>query len=395
VCDINKKSIIPMYNSLNFKKTLNNVISIKIISSEIPNIILKDIFINNTNNNFYWENLMDNECYNITIPHGNYTYCELAVIMQNLIKKVKRNINKYYINIYDYNEMDINFNKNLNLFEFISYNIFILPKCIFKIVNCDENDCIITIEHKNHNLSIGDIIYIDNAIDHEFLKSDYINSINGHVITNIINDKYYEIKIYNINKINQTLHTCGGCEIKLKTRISFRLLFNKNNTIGQIIGFKNIGNASSITLFSNQLNNYVIKNTESYIGNIDNLYINKDFNKCNNEYLECNNEYLECNRYILLLCNNFNHCINTNDINYFYKFQLNDNNCNTLYNTYVNTPITINPPLNKLSKLEFKFIYPDGSDYIFYNQNYSFTIEITTVNNYPENTLLNPLVAKI
>ena len=51
--------------------------------------------------------------------------------------------------------------------------------------------------------------------------------------------------------------------------------------------------------------------------------------------------------------------------------------------------------MNKLSKLEFKFIYPDGSDYIFYNQNYSFTIEITTVNNYPENTLLNPLVAKI
>jgi hypothetical protein len=344
------------------------------ISSEIPNITIEDIFIDDTNNNFYWENLIDNGCYNIKIPHGNYLYCELLSVMQDLIKKVKRNINKYYINIHDCNEMDIKFNKNLNLFEFISYNVFILPKCIFKIVRDNNNDCIVTIEHINHNLSIGDTIYISNSLDYLFLNSIYINSIEGHIITNIIDDKYYEIKIYNINEIDEKIDTHGGCEIKLKTRISFRLLFNRDNTIGKHIGFKNVGNSHSITPFSKQLDNYVIKNK-------------------NNFY----HHYEYKNRYILLLCNNFNYCSYLNDIQYFYKFQLNDNGNNnlTLYNTYVNTPITINPPLNKLSKLEFKFIYPDGTNYNFYNQNYSFTLEITTINNSPENTLLNPTIARI
>jgi hypothetical protein len=94
--------------------------------------------------------------------------------MSILIKKVKRNINKYYKNIYNYNEMDIKFNKNLNLYEFISYNIFILPKCIFKLIKCNQNDCIITIEHFN-GLDSLECIFVTSVEPIEDSHSKFIN----------------------------------------------------------------------------------------------------------------------------------------------------------------------------------------------------------------------------
>jgi len=66
-----------------------------------------------------------------------------------------------------------------------------------------------------------------------------------------------------------------------------------------------------------------------------------------------------------------------------------------MYNTFVQTPTYINPPIRTLSTLEFKFIYPNGQEVNFYNKNYSLTIEIDSFNNTPENTGINTFTARL
>jgi hypothetical protein len=300
--------------------------------------------------------------------------------MENLIKKTKRYT--FIKNMYDYNEMNFIYNKNTRITECISYNTFILPLCLFKL---EENNNIIklTIEHQNHNLLIGDIIDIVGAISYFYIDSSYINQ--KHIITNVNNNKYYEIEISNINKIESVGNTYGGNAIKIKTNGIFRLFFNFKDTVGKIMGFNNIGYPLSVTQYSNKNNDYVIKSTDLFMINLDNNNVHNNINKLTNI----------SNNYILLLCNNFNNCLNLNGINYFYKFLLNSEKDNIYFNTFVQTPLYFNPPLRTLSKIEFKFVNSDGSEYDFNNANYSFTIEITTIENNPENTNMNNTIARI
>jgi hypothetical protein len=66
-----------------------------------------------------------------------------------------------------------------------------------------------------------------------------------------------------------------------------------------------------------------------------------------------------------------------------------------MFNTFVDTPIYFNPPLNILTEFEFTFIDPNGNPWNFYNINHSFTLEITNVNNYPANTNLTTFMSKL
>jgi hypothetical protein len=66
-----------------------------------------------------------------------------------------------------------------------------------------------------------------------------------------------------------------------------------------------------------------------------------------------------------------------------------------VFNSFVQTPTYINPPIRTLSTLDFKFIYPNGNDVNFYNKNFSLTIEIDSFNNIPENTGINTFTARL
>jgi hypothetical protein len=104
---------------------------------------------------------------------------------------------------------------------------------------------------------------------------------------------------------------------------------------------------------------------------------------------------LEGYNYILLLCNDFNLCSNPNGPAYFYKFALNGNPGSILFDSFVRNPIYFNPPLKYISEFNFQFIDPTGNEFNFYNINHSFTLEITSMSNLPENTNIATNMARI
>ncbi len=397
--------------TINFETTLNNVGLIKIISSEIPNVqknIIGDILdiktnssssnldVTITNNKFYWDNLLDAQTYSITIPTGFYTFTQLQNLMIELINNTPRITNQ--VNLYPYNNMEITFNEASNISQFKSFNIFDLPLCLQSYnkipndSNTNSNKFSIKITHTNHDLRIGDRIYITNSLDFFVISKEYINASTGHIIKNIINDNYYEIILENINLIPDVGDTGGGLAIKIKTPNSFRLRFDYPDTFGSIIGFRYVGNTSSVTIYSSETLNNIITNLIPYTYDVSKILIANNIISSQETVYDFNKNTFD---YILLQCTNYNTVSNPNAQPFFYKFLMSGPPGSVIYNSFVPTPTYINPPIRTLSTLEFKFIYPNGSSVNFYNKNYSLTIEIDSFNNTPENTGINTFTARL
>jgi hypothetical protein len=403
----------PNKYSVSLNKSINNVVSIRIISSEIPNIkkninSIDQININNNNNKFYWDNLLDSTTYSITLDTGFYTPSQLATTMETLISKVTRNniilftsnlvVQQSYLDSF-FNNMQILFDTSSNTASFSSYNIYSLPQSLYSleqiIVSPDSksNRYIITILHNNHNLRVGDRIFISNSEDYYYILASDINREEGYEIYEVKNNSYYSIELNNINVLPETVDTnSGGYSIKIKTPNSFRLRFDFPDTFGNLIGFNYTGSNIAITPYSSLENNYTITNKQPYVYDITKILVYNNSINLNNTFTDFN---LRGFRYLLLQCENLNNCTNPNGTSYFYKFQLNDNYNSILLNTFVDAPVYFNPPIRSITELNFNFIDPNGNNYNFYNIDNSFTLEITSFDNYPENTNINTSTARI
>lgn len=389
----------PSNYKIPLEKRIDNVIRIKMTSSEIPNTwkLVYDIKGTNNvtyiNNILYWENALDepNYIYSITIPPGNYKSEELSNIMENLISKVPRLINNS--NIYPFNNIKININQNNNITQFTSFNKYILPNCITNLVTSINNiNWTLTINHPNHNQDIGSVINIRDAINYKNIDSKYINT--EHIITKILGNDFYEITLKNINPLDYNTEGGGGYSINITTLNPFKLYFDKPNTIGDILGFKNTGQIGSVTPYSSSENNYIIDNSQPYIYGSENIQIVNN----NAENIQVSNNFnFDVGRYILLVSNNdaLNQCLNPNGIAYFYKIQLSNGIGNMMFNTFVDNPIYFNPPIKYIDSFDFKFLTSYGDEFNFYGIDNSMTFEITSINNYPENTNLSTFVARI
>jgi hypothetical protein len=396
-------------------KNVNNVASISVISSEIPNILknvnaefdFKRAFSSNTNNLYiptpnnklYWDNLLDSNTYTISIPTGYYTIPQLQSLITKLMNSTPR-ITVDDKNIYRFNEFEITLNESSNISTFKSYNKYILPNCLvgytklnnIELINPNGNSYIIKINHPDHNLRAGDRIFIFDSTDYYMISRVYINDSSGHLITKIINNDFYEITLTNINLINDTGDTKGGFAIYIKTYNSFRLRFDFDDTIGSIIGFRYVGNPTSITEYSGIKTAYEINNLLPYVYDISKILI---ANNQVSQYQIFNDFENTSNRYLLLQCTNFNLNQNPNGPPYFYKFLMSGAPNTIIYNSFVNAPVYLNPPIRFLSELEFTFIDPNGNQVNFYNRNYSLTLEITSIDNSPENTNINTFTARL
>jgi CRISPR/Cas system-associated protein Cas5 (RAMP superfamily) len=269
-------------NSSNYKipleKRIDNVICIKIKSSEIPNTYKLVFDIDGTNNVtyinnvLYWENALDepNNIYSITVPPGNYSSNELMNQMEKLISKVPRIINNS--NIVPFNNIKIIINQNNNITEFTSYNQYSLPNSITNLITKTKSNnmyWILTIGHPNHNQNVGSVITIKDSINYKNIDSKYINA--QHIVTKIMGNDFYEITLKNINTLDYFTAGNGGYSINITTLNPFKLYFNKSDTIGNILGFKNTGDAGSVTPYSNSNNNYTIDNSQLYIYGSENI----------------------------------------------------------------------------------------------------------------------------
>jgi hypothetical protein len=385
----------PSHYRINFEKRIDNIVCIQMKSSEIPNTskLIYDIPLTNTvftsNNMFYWENVNENIIYNIKIPSGNYTFNELSCVMEKLIEEVPKITE--IPNIIPFNKMKININQSNNITSITSFNMYSLPNCITNLNIVNSLTWILTINHPSHNQSIGNFITIENSTNYKNIDALYINK--QHIITEVLNNNSYNITIKNINPLIVSTDGNGGNQIIIHTMNSFKLYFDKTDTIGNILGFKNVGEIGSITPFCNKDTNYTIDNTQSYIFGMENIQtVNNNQPVINSS----NNFNFDRERYILLKSNDeqLNKCKTLNGISYFYKILLKGKPNKIMFNTFVDNPIYFNPALTYLEYLDFIFLTDNGEEFEFYSINNSMTFEITTITNCPENTNISTNIAR-
>jgi hypothetical protein len=359
----------------NLGRNFNNVKKIRLLSAEIPNTekMIKKYPENKQNNILYWQNVDDGEnIYNVEVTPGNYTIDELANEIQSKIILVPRvgqtsqNTSKIiYLNDHF---ATVALTQNTNKFEISYYTTAILSQAIKKSTYSYEDgfDRII-VNHPNHKLNQGDTILIQNAVSTEAIPDTAINGTFN--LENIIDPDTYQIKLDKYNKNTTTTVTNGGDAIKVLTPLQSRLLFDRNGTLGKLLGFRNVGEYNAITIYSKKLSNVIEYELDSNLNSIgvfssdiiSNTLLN--FNGDNYVYLTLN--------YI------FKDSIDIRGIkNIFAKLLLSGDPNTVIYNDFIQLGQDFQEPIVSLSEIEFSFYNPDGFLFDFNNIEVSFTIEL-------------------
>ena len=367
------------YYKISLRKTFYNVNKIRLVDSEIPNTdnLIKSQPTNVQNNLFYWQILQDgNAMYCASLTSGSYTIDTFITELTNVINKQPRqNLNPYvtynysegnvtgYIN--KYNNTFITINPSTNIFSIIMYSQITLnsPLLLSTTIYSDGYSRLIVL-HPNHLLSVGDQITITNALATQGIPSSIINGT--FIIYQVDNSNTYQVTLPIYNKLSNVGKTYGGVAVVIQYPLSFRLLFDKQNTIGKILGFQNIGSSYAITAYAKTITNqsgYVIDLTTNSVGlqNYDNNTIN-----------------FSGKSYILMCCPIFSNSINSIGTvnNIFAKLLLSGPANSIIYNQHVQ--ICEEPPeiIKSLSEFEVIFVNPDGTSVYFNNIDHSYTLEI-------------------
>jgi hypothetical protein len=382
---INSITGFPNANSyiITLKKSFNNVKKIELVSTEFPYIDL--IVRENVNDKLYWKNLSDGPYeYYITIDEGTYT---TTTLLEKLITKLNATlritstaVNKIY------NFFDVQFETNTQTIQFTSYEQSRLPNSFSIRLETINNFVyyILTINHKNNFVSLEDIITISSATDTtvKILTDDVIQLYS--IAAGYLNKDF---SVYSVDVNNQTydviiglkdeiftelvgVEARGGENVTIKSKTKVSLLFNKTDTIGDIIGFKNVGSNYSITDFKS-----VITNKDNYLNSINLDTVGNEITYSSG-FINLSGKY----NYFLMYLNDIEFIYsNNNQQSAFAKILLAGNPGDVLFNTFVKQPNDIYSkdfPIANLSELIIKFTYPDGVPLDFRNTNHSFTLRI-------------------
>jgi hypothetical protein len=358
--------------TINLKRSFNNVVRIELVSTEFPYI---DFLIkssgSNTNNKLYWKHLDDgNYIYQASIPEGNYDSSSLISTISKQINLVPRFFSTP--ESIQYNIFIVSMNSYTQEITFTSYKNNNLPNSLSASI--DEIDNIkyvkLTIRHPGNLVEKNDTIQINGAIKiGSILDAVYLNMT--HIIYDVnTTNQTYSILIAPLNQITNAtvidLTGNGGPSISIKTKAKVSFLFNKNDTLGHILGFKNVGQVNAVTAYKTIISNfdpYILSTNLNVVGNQD--ISTKLLNLTGSNF------------YILMYINDYE-CIinNSNQPSAFAKILLSSNPGDILFNTFVNYPLEFDFPISTLNELNIKFTYPDGKLVDFRNIDHSFTLRI-------------------
>lgn len=421
-------------------EVIHNIFMIKLLSSQFPNT--SQTFKKNINNKIYWKNLDDGDVlYVAEINNGNYNtsdlQSQLQTIMYNIIREnVPANPINYFsltnysddIDIYNHideillsNQTQINkggytnrvlFNitidQNTNITTFKSYKEANLRRPIIKITDAYGNEpptqqnatdpiagkyeppYILKILHPNHGLSIGDEILFSGFISDRGIPNTVLNTT--QIITNIENKDTYQIIIDNFNLILDRTKTYGGYAAKVYVPNKFSLLFNYSDTMGNELGFRNVGSDIAIFDYATVITNKdAYKNeTTSYDPPTGIYYtINSSGQQI---ILENKSLKLSGDDYVLLhireFAGNINFGQNKNLTDYFAKINLSGLPGKILYDTFVSAPVVLYDMID-LKTLSILLYGSDGNLYNFNGVEHSFVLELTTLDLLPQETGIN------
>ena len=379
--------------TVNLKKAFNNVIKIELISTEFPYIdltIKKDI-----NDKLYWKNLQDGpNVYNVQIDEGVYSTTELLNKITTKLNSTPRIISSS-INIV-YNNFDVKFEANTQTISFTAFNIDKLPNSLsIREETINQNIYyVLTVSHKNNVVNSGDTVIISGAGDvtiNTNLNQIYsvANSyINGSLIVYSVdlNNQTYDIILGQKKEIFIQIvgsESSGGENIVIKSYTKISLLFDRQDTIGGVIGFNNVGSIYSVTEF-----NSIVTNKDLYVSA-------NNYNSVGNEltYLTGYNNLSGNYNYFLMYINDIEYVYSNNNMpSAFAKILLTGNPGDVLFNTFVPHQSDLYSkvfPIITLTYLTISFLYPDGTKIDFRNINHSFTLKIIEETENNEETYLS------
>lgn len=337
----------PNNYAIDLQNVFHNVVSIRLVSTEIPNIRQ---LVTTCNNKIYWNNLNDNKLHSITIPCGNYKKKELVCEIKNQIIKSKMN-------------MHVDYNNNTKIIEFRSFNRTSLKNPIIsETIDKVREKVILTIKHQNHNIGIMDNIVINDSLDYKGIEQKYINSIHK---PNVINNDIYTIELPSKNYNQRKGRRENNLQFTVDIPIPLKLRFNMEDSI------KN--------MFAENQNN-ACYNTEQY----DDAHINSSCKLNTND-----------NAYIIMTLKPIKTFYTLGKIKHaFAKIQLCKKTKKILYDTFIPMEHIFNDPLRELYKLDIGFHNYDGTLFDFGELDHSFTLEIVTVDDVPENTQISANTGK-
>lgn len=178
--------------------------------------------------------------------------------------------------------------------------------------------------------------------------------------------------------------TLKGGIFYLYTPNVFRLLFDKSDTLGTLLGFANVGETYAVTKYAKE-----ITNKDPYQPDISPIQ-SIDTTSPGNAII------LSGNNYILMVCQEMPVIETIGSIkNAFAKILLVGIPGKTSINTFVSTPKIFYEPIQELSQLTLAFYSANGNLYDFNGLDHSFTLEITTLDELPFDTHVNTHTGKI
>jgi hypothetical protein len=415
----------PIRYKINLGKIYTDVLMVRMISSAFPKTfrVFNDGSVTGKKNNrLHWQNIDDGSfLYFIEVTPGNYTAQTLKDEIELKVSQQFRYNGNVLTNRRNRITIDINTQtdqvvlKNYNeyisvqepfdkLFNFREMNdptnpaysdpenqYYIFPTGAYytdypgNVVS--ESSWRIRVLHFQHESKTGEYVSIKGAINLEQIDPIYLNR--EHMIIRIIDEDHYDIVLSRVNLYNPSIPTAmGGFDCILFTPNVFRLRFDLNDTMGQQLGFRDVGKITSITPYDTVINNDTLYEQED-LQNVINTIFTVEPSTLQQNLVLRNAVQLDGPPYLLLICKELQSGVNLGRIkDYFYKINMEGLIDTVVYDTYVDNPIFFVDPLNKLSSLTIEVRQPDGSFYDFGISDHSFTLEIVTLDEIPQGTAI-------
>ncbi|AYV79773.1 MAG: putative minor capsid protein, partial [Faunusvirus sp.] len=376
---------------ISLNKTFINVSAIYVTNTEFPisEFIIKNSPLSRKNNLLVWQLLDDgNSVYTSVITSGNYTPLTLAAEIIRQIQAIQRTT-------YTVSYINDNVNRRIefipgviatvtidpvtNIVTFQMFNQYIISQgiSVSNLVYTDGHTRI-NINHLNHNLVAGTVINISNTLSTNGIPPNILSGNNA--IESVVDANNYIIRLPLYNVGANTTVTNGGATVTIQAPVQFRLLFNGTNTVGTVIGFRNVGTTSAVTAFGSTIaNNMPYQNDFTY-------------NEVGTSLITDNGTILHppvnliADSYLLMTSPSIVDTIVTNPVNnVLAKIGLYGPPGSYIYNSQEMISTVFETNLSQISELEFYFYYPTGELYDFNGLDHAFTIEIVE----DLNTLIN------
>ena len=380
---------------INLGINLSNVEYIKLLSTEIPNSdkIIRDFPESRRNNKIFWQIAEDGDIiYDLDITPGNYganCLAEEIGIQWNKVSRTLRTTTSTSSTKSDLNRVKVFIDTLTNIVTFKAFSVYTLSLALTRSKS-EYLDGLkrVIVAHPNHGLSPGDEITIEGALSTDTIPRASLNS--DFIIESLIDANAYVIKIPSHNS-NTSEVSYGGSSISVLTPVKFRLLFDRPGTVGNNLGFRNVGTKTAITPYATIIRNNMAYEQDFFINEVGLQVGNDSYSQVTNNILQ-----LYGDNYIILTCDAIQDDVKVGTLDgQLAKLFLSLEPGAIIYNSFMQLNFYPKKEKTTLSELEFSFSYPDGTPYDFNGLDHSFTLEIFTRLSQVENSNINSKMTPI